>query len=800
MVRSSRKSKRAFRCSVVACVTFAGAVLAGPDISLRRFPRQRSTEGPRLQALPEEDTAGSALSCDQSLPRFYGQTPWPGIHRDAANSDFAPFVAPQDGRVLWTALDGAAVLAHPTLGPEGNVYVTTGQGPGTSHLHVFDRDGLLLWESAPQATLADLDSGAAFNAAIVDRDGDVYLTDSDQFWSFHPNGEVKWVVDLPTPGNFIPGAVISNEGFVGGMTVGGEVLFLNREDGSLAVPVFDLPGGAGPPSSAIPPGLWEGGLLDPEMIQVMYETTFGFNLEVANTPAIHPQTGRMYITAAGSVPTEGVLYALDIVNGAIEVAFQTPLGGGSGSSPAISGDGSMVFAVGGDGVMVALDVDTGAEIWSSAGAGSATSPAIGPDGTIFTGSGEVLLAVDPADGSVLWQVNYDALAAEFLPRKLFPSLFFPTGIPIARTDGVVSISAQQLWVPLALGYDFGLPGSDAALLQAHVGVVASIDPADGRLLSATVVRDTVDGTIAIGSDGRVYVRHGAILSSIFYYGINPLLPSFYDAPGPPIAGLSVIGPSSFVQHAARGVDWMIELGDDAVQAVRSGESENAMAVLCRGLGQVAATRGTIATDAASEIGAATVGEVDALLNAVGDHFATASSLLPDEPSDATSEIILARTDLAAANRLLKTGGSQDVQMDIVPGACPNVVRLCPSIGRTVDVVVIGSSQFDASEINAASLRLARTSGIGGEVAPVQRFRAPQPRLKDLTSPSSLKTCDCSTGVSDGIPDLVVPFSVTRLAITLKLGRVVRDSNIRLTLRGALKDGTPFEATDCIVIP
>ena len=38
---------------------------------------------------------------------YYAQTSWAGVHRDARNSDFAPFVAPAVNEVKWEVLDGA---------------------------------------------------------------------------------------------------------------------------------------------------------------------------------------------------------------------------------------------------------------------------------------------------------------------------------------------------------------------------------------------------------------------------------------------------------------------------------------------------------------------------------------------------------------------------------------------------------------------------------------------------------------------------------------------------------------------
>jgi hypothetical protein len=178
---------------------------------------------------------------------------------------------------------GRGAPGRTQLGPEGNRYVTTGRGPGTSHLHAFDRDGNLLWESPPQASPADLDSAAVASATLVDRQGDVYVSDFDQFWAFHSDGTLKWVSALPTPGQSFVSAIITKEGFVGGVTTGGEVVLFDRNDGSSAVPVFQLPAGDPPPAAPPRPGLWQGGLMDPSIIPLIEAAFFGEMMQVAST-------------------------------------------------------------------------------------------------------------------------------------------------------------------------------------------------------------------------------------------------------------------------------------------------------------------------------------------------------------------------------------------------------------------------------------------------------------------------------------------------------------------------------------
>ncbi|MBW1685276.1 MAG: PQQ-binding-like beta-propeller repeat protein [Deltaproteobacteria bacterium] len=406
----------------------------------------------RRVILPVCALALAAASCpgapskltDWGLPFHYAQTGWVTIHRDARNSDFAPYVSTTPNEISWTALDGAATVTAPAQGPEGNLYVTTGQGPGTSHLHAFGRDGNLLWESAPHVGADDLDVGAIGSSPIIDRQGDIYLSDGNQFWAFHPDGSVKWVTDTEAlgAGGTMVTAIFTLQGYVGGIPTNGKVMLFHRSDGSLAVPVFDLPGGDGPPSEPAPGGVWEGGYVDPKHIQTLWEGFLSAEREVANTPAVHPETGRIYITAAAATAGDGVLYGLDIVGGQIQIAFEGPMGGGSGTSPAISPDGAQVYAADGNGIMTAFDATTGVVLWQAAGAGAAASPAVGPDGTIYSGDnlGGLTTALVPADGSVKWSQNYDALADVYLD-PVAPSGLIPTGLPVARPNSVISVSA-----------------------------------------------------------------------------------------------------------------------------------------------------------------------------------------------------------------------------------------------------------------------------------------------------------------------------------------------------------------------
>ena len=76
-----------------------------------------------------------------------------------------------------------------------------------------------------------------------------------------------------------------------------------------------------------------------------------------------------------------------------------------------------------------------------------------------------MVALDPDDGSVVWERNYDELAEQALPALPAAPPLFPTGQPIARFNSVVSLSARKVWVALTLGYEFLNPLSGLRTVQ-----------------------------------------------------------------------------------------------------------------------------------------------------------------------------------------------------------------------------------------------------------------------------------------------------------------------------------------------
>ncbi|MBW2275624.1 MAG: PQQ-binding-like beta-propeller repeat protein [Deltaproteobacteria bacterium] len=503
-----------------ACACFAFTLACEPSPENRAGPHQPVS-------LPDTPITGM----------HYARTLWATVHRDSSNSDYVPVKPGAAVEVAWTALDGVTLLVGPIFGPEGNLYVPSGRGRGTSHLHAFDRDGKLLWEAPPMASKADLDYAAVVCAPIVDSEGHVYAADSNQLWSFTATGEQRWVADLPRHGvdGYFITPVFSKEGFVGGVSTDGKVALFRRESGELAVPVLDLPGVRGPASEDPPPGLWQGGLMAEEHVRPLWDLTFGREIEVANTPAVHPRTGRIFITAGGSSESEGVLYGIDTSRRGLRIAFTAPMGAGSGTSPAISPDGELVYAIDDAGLMVAIDAYTGARAWEAPDTMGQASPSVGPDGTIYSFNGieGTIVAIDGATGSVRWRRQYDALAEEHLAWR-------PLVRRVTTVDGLITVTDSGLWTFFDLNYE--ISGGEQPYPQPRKVIVGQLDAASGELLAWFESRDSSGAFAVPDVDGSFYLTLSGAATSISYYGVDPKLPWFLRAGWKPQAGLVALRP------------------------------------------------------------------------------------------------------------------------------------------------------------------------------------------------------------------------------------------------------------------
>lgn len=146
--------------------------------------------------------------------------------------------------------------------------------------------------------------------------------------------------------------------------------------------------------------------------------------------------------------------------------------------------------------------------------------------------------------------------------------------------------------------------------------------------------------------------------------------------------------------------------------------------------------------------------------------------------------------------------SPPVVLDILPGQCPNVLVVTPTlmtgslgkssplfpqaddpISSTVTFAICGTPELDVHDLDYESLDLA---GV-----PAKSFR-----FRDVTSPGVPDNpCDCLRGGPDGVTDLVA--EVDRMQLYEALGSPSNGELVEVLMGGRLKGGRAVGATDCM---
>ncbi|MHC4477404.1 MAG: LamG domain-containing protein [Planctomycetota bacterium] len=167
-----------------------------------------------------------------------------------------------------------------------------------------------------------------------------------------------------------------------------------------------------------------------------------------------------------------------------------------------------------------------------------------------------------------------------------------------------------------------------------------------------------------------------------------------------------------------------------------------------------------------------VGQIAYDLTANGNNGRLGSSTNPDshDPAWVVSEAPVGDCPMPCA-------------VDIKPGSCPNPVNV--NSRGVVPVAILGSEDFDVTEVDPASIELAAVGAIRSS-------------FEDVSVPIvDGNECDCTEAGPDGFTDLMLKFDTQEIAETL--GEVEHGEVFQLALTGVLQDGTTIEGLDCVVI-
>jgi hypothetical protein len=137
-----------------------------------------------------------------------------------------------------------------------------------------------------------------------------------------------------------------------------------------------------------------------------------------------------------------------------------------------------------------------------------------------------------------------------------------------------------------------------------------------------------------------------------------------------------------------------------------------------------------------------------------------------------------------------------VAVDIKPTTCPNALST-PASG-IIPVAIVGTSSFDVSEVDPASVTLEGVKAQTGRQVTIRDVATPfSGTITD--PPQEGDQFDCTTAGPDGQPDLNLKFDAKSVVGALD-PPVTNKKELRvLTLTGELDDGTLIEGKDVVVI-
>lgn len=271
---------------------------------------------------------------------------WPAAFHDGRNGATSPVSGAKKIALSWTRPVGGPLAEAVTLGPDGQLFVTT-RLPNCAIFSFQMATGRKRFCNA-------LGPSAISAPSVVDGMTNVYVGDDSGVNAFNYLGQPRW--RTPVAGTPVS-AQFTGDGNLLTVTQSGQVDVLSRQTGDRVVPTAQL---LGEPDFLEHPDLtW------PAAGQGLDDcATGGPQCPVANISPIDTSSGRFYVTLWKPGEPTAALVALRYADGKIQQEWSAGLlERGSATSPALSADGSTVYVGDNSNRLIALDTADGRTKW-----------------------------------------------------------------------------------------------------------------------------------------------------------------------------------------------------------------------------------------------------------------------------------------------------------------------------------------------------------------------------------------------------------------------------------------------------
>lgn len=142
--------------------------------------------------------------------------------------------------------------------------------------------------------------------------------------------------------------------------------------------------------------------------------------------------------------------------------------------------------------------------------------------------------------------------------------------------------------------------------------------------------------------------------------------------------------------------------------------------------------------------------------------------------------------------LLSPSGGLGGLLDVAPGSCTNDVSVSAKDG-VFSVLLLGTSQFDVSQIDRATIELRRSDNLG---SPVRRAAT---KLADKGQPGNAANPHCSSTVKDNRLDLQLSFAQQEVTESLQVVKEAPGGQVEFAVTGRMLDGRWFVLRDAATL-
>ncbi|MFX0575184.1 PQQ-binding-like beta-propeller repeat protein [Nocardia nepalensis] len=272
---------------------------------------------------------------------------WTAAHHDGRNSGSSPVTGSRKLSLSWARPVGGPIEQAVTVGPDGQMFVTTRTPNNCAILS-------LQMPTGRKRFCNPLGPSAISAPPVIDSGNNVYVGDDSGFSAFNSIGQPRWrtpVAGVPVSAQF------TSNGRILTITQSGQVDVLSRQTGERVAATTQL---LGEPDYLEYPDLTR-----PASGQGLDDcTTGGPQCPVSNISPIDPSSGRFFVTLWKPGKPTAALVALRYADNKIQQEWSAEmLSAGSATSPTLSADGHTVYVGDNTGRLIAVDAADGRTKW-----------------------------------------------------------------------------------------------------------------------------------------------------------------------------------------------------------------------------------------------------------------------------------------------------------------------------------------------------------------------------------------------------------------------------------------------------